>query len=67
MAARRLFFLIIMGPNEAKARRLAQHGGPPGWLEEIDLAGCDFVRDGSWMVHAACPDGPHHLARSFWG
>ncbi len=25
---------------------LAQHGGPPGWLEESDPAGCDFVRDG---------------------
>ncbi len=22
-----------------KARGLAQHGGPPGWLEESDLAG----------------------------
>jgi hypothetical protein len=29
-----------------KARGLTQHGGPPGWLEESDPAGCDFVRDG---------------------
>jgi len=29
-----------------KTRGLAQHGGPPGWLEESDPAGCDFVRDG---------------------
>jgi hypothetical protein len=27
-----------------KARGLAQHGAPPGWLEESDS--CDFVRDG---------------------
>jgi hypothetical protein len=29
-----------------KARGLAQHGGPPGWLEASDPAGCDFVCDG---------------------
>ncbi len=51
-----------------KARGLAQHdgppqhGGPPGWLEESDPVGCDFVRDGRSI--AACPDGPHHLPRS---
>jgi hypothetical protein len=29
-----------------KARRLAQHGGPPGWLEESDPAGVILhVRD----------------------
>ncbi len=27
------------------SRGLAQHGGPPGWLEVTDPAGCDFVRD----------------------
>jgi hypothetical protein len=32
-----------------KARWLAQHGGPSGWLEERDPAGCDFVRDGRSM------------------
>ncbi len=26
-----------------KARGLVQFGGPPNWLEESDLAGCDFV------------------------
>jgi hypothetical protein len=36
-----------------KARGLAQLGGPPGWLEEIDPAGCDFVHDG--------PSTPLHL------
>ncbi len=44
-----------------KARGLAQHGGPPGWLEESDTArGCDFVRDGrsmppALMEHSTCP------------
>jgi hypothetical protein len=43
-----------------KARGLAQHGGLPGWLEESDLAGCDFVHDGQSMPpalkdHTACP------------
>jgi hypothetical protein len=33
----------IIKPMRPKARGLAQHGGPPGWLEEIDPAGCDFV------------------------
>jgi hypothetical protein len=28
-----------------KARGLAQHGGPPGWLEESNPAGVIFVRD----------------------
>jgi hypothetical protein len=27
----------------AKARELTQYGGPPGWLEDGDPAGCDFV------------------------
>jgi hypothetical protein len=35
-----------------KARGLAQHGGPPGWLEESDPAGCDFVCDGRSMPPA---------------
>jgi hypothetical protein len=47
-------------PMRPKSRGLAQHGGPPGGLEESDPAGCDFVR---WTVHAAS-DGPHHLSRS---
>jgi hypothetical protein len=28
-----------MAKVRPKARRLAQHGGPPGWLEECDPAG----------------------------
>jgi hypothetical protein len=43
--------------QELKMRPKAQHGGPPGWLEESDPAGCDFY---VMEVHAACPDGPHH-------
>ncbi len=35
--------------NEAEGQRLAQHGGPPGWLEESDPAGCAFVSDGRSM------------------
>ncbi len=44
-----------------KARGLAQHGGPPGWLEKIDSAGCDFMRDERSMPpalkdpHTTCP------------
>jgi hypothetical protein len=39
-----------------KTRGLVQHGGPPGWLEESDPAGCDFVRDGRSMPdHTTCP------------
>ncbi len=45
-----------------KARWLAQHGGPPGWLEESDPAGCDFVRDGRSVPPAL--KVPHHLHRS---
>jgi hypothetical protein len=37
-----------------KARGLAQHGGPPGWLEESDPAG----------VILYVMDGPHRLAFS---
>jgi hypothetical protein len=50
------------GSMRPKARVLAQHGGPPGWLEESDPAGSDFVSE--WKAHAGCPDGPHHLPRS---
>jgi hypothetical protein len=41
-------------PIRAKgfSRGLAQQGGPPGWLEESDPAGCDFVRDRRSMAHA---------------
>ncbi len=44
-----------------KARGKVQHGGPTGRLEESDPAGCDFVRDGPWTVHAVFPDGPYRL------
>ncbi len=43
-----------------KTRGLAQHGSPPGWLEESDAAWCDFVHDErpmppTMMDHTACP------------
>ncbi len=49
-----------MHNNEAEGRGLTQHGGPPGWLEESDTAGSDFVRDGRSMPpaltdHSTCP------------
>ncbi len=46
-----------------KARGLAQHGGPSGWLEEsATLHGVIFKW---WKVYATCPDGPHHLHRDW--
>jgi hypothetical protein len=42
-----------------KARGLAQHGDPYGWLEERDPAGCDFVRDGRFMPSALTGDTPY--------
>jgi hypothetical protein len=48
--------------SEAEGYRgLAQHGGPPGWLEKSDpQAGCDFVRDGRPMP-SALTDHTMHL------
>ncbi len=47
-------------PVRPKAREVAQYGGPPGWLEESDPAGCDFVCDERSMPspltsHTICP------------
>ncbi len=40
-----------------KARGLVQHGGPPGWLEESDPAGCDFECDVRSMTdYTTCPE-----------
>jgi hypothetical protein len=44
-----------------KARGLAQHGGPPGWLEESDPAGFIlYVMDGPYRLpfpySTGCPD-----------
>jgi hypothetical protein len=44
------------------ARGLAQHGGPPGWLEESDPAGCDFVCDGRSMPPALMD----HTMHLYW-
>jgi hypothetical protein len=35
-------FLLYEISWRPKVRRLVQHGGPPGWLEDRDPAGCDF-------------------------
>ncbi len=55
----RVVLLSLCWPMRPMARGLAQHGGPPGWLEESDPAGCDFVRDGRSMPPAL--RGPHHM------
>jgi hypothetical protein len=54
------FVVRISTPMKLKARGLAQHGGPPGWLEESDPTGWDFVRDGRSMLpsltdYTTCP------------
>jgi hypothetical protein len=45
-----------------KTRGLAQHGSPPGWLEESDPAGCDFVRNGRSMLPALTDYTTHRSA-----
>ncbi len=47
-----LSVLVLALPIKSKARWLAQHDGSPGWLEESDQAGCNFVRDGRSMPPA---------------
>jgi hypothetical protein len=63
----------LFTPMRPKARGLAQHGGPPGFLEESDPAGCDFVCDGRSMPPAptdytTCTQHRHELrhARKAW-
>jgi hypothetical protein len=34
---------VLWRPMRPKARGMAQHDGPPGWLEESGPAGCDCV------------------------
>ncbi len=53
---------IRWGTMRPKARWLAQHGGPPGWLEGCDLAGVIlYVMDGPCRLpfpyRTGCPDG----------
>ncbi len=48
-------------PMRPKAKRLAQHGGPPGWLEESYPAGVIlYVMDGPYRLpfphRTGCPD-----------
>jgi hypothetical protein len=62
-------FILVPPPMRPKARELAQHGGPPGWQEESDPAGCDFVRDGrsippAFTDHATCPGSGADLVRN---
>jgi hypothetical protein len=45
-------YLPQFQPMRLKTRGLAQHGGPPGWLEESAQAGCGFVRDGQSILPA---------------
>jgi hypothetical protein len=45
------------------ARRLAQHGGPPGWLEESDPGRCDFIRDGCAVTFCLFSTVPVALTR----
>jgi hypothetical protein len=43
-----LFALVL----RSKARGLAQHGSPPGWLKESDPAGVIlYVMDGPYRLH----------------
>ncbi len=49
-----------LNPMRPKARELAQHGGPPGWLEESEPAGCDYVRNGRSMPPALIHHMPSH-------
>jgi hypothetical protein len=35
--------MVRTGSLRPKARGLAKHGSPPGWLEENYPSGCDFV------------------------
>ena len=44
--------LLRIPTMRPKARGLAQHGGPSGWLEESDQQGFNFVRDGRSMPPA---------------
>ncbi len=44
-----------------KVRGQTQHGGPTGWLEDSDPAGCDFVCVKRFMRptltdYTTCPD-----------
>jgi hypothetical protein len=42
-----LYWTFVLQAMRPKIRGLAQHGGPPGWLERSDLAGgILFVIDG---------------------
>ncbi len=43
---------VCTKPMRLNIRALAQNDGPPGWPEQSDTAGCDFVRDGRSMTPA---------------
>ncbi len=50
------YLFLALWPMRPKARGQAQHGGPPGWLEESDPAGCDFVCDGRALPYSTGVD-----------
>ncbi len=51
--------VYLVRTNEAEDYRgLSQHGGPPGWLEESEPAGCDFLRDGRSVPPALTDHAP---------
>jgi hypothetical protein len=45
-------------PMRLKARELVQHDGPPGWPEESNPAGYNFVHDGRSMPPALTDHSP---------
>jgi hypothetical protein len=55
-----LFLVSLACPMRPKARRLAQHGGPPGWLEESDPGVILYVMDETYRLpfpyRTGCPD-----------
>jgi hypothetical protein len=55
----------MLSPRRPKARGLAQHNGPPGWLEEVDPASVIFyVYRLSFPYHTGCPDKNCPAARA---
>ncbi len=52
---RRLVLYEAQSPSSPKSRELAQHGGPPGWLEESDPAGVIlYLMDGPYTGCLFC-------------
>jgi hypothetical protein len=63
------FCLIRVNPKRPKARGLAQHGGPPGWLEDSDPGGVilnvmEWPYRLTFPYRTGCPD--RCPAASWW-